>query len=241
MDKTRDSFIFQREEGKDIKTLPDEFTKPLFFRGDAFVCPNNLSLDPYCGCPRNCIFCFCRELESTLFPAFYDDWKPTTYRPADVRYIERLLKKARTEANPRGKMMKALKGGLPIALGSRSEPFLKGRKDTTMEVFKLLKDHGQNKVIINTKSAWNQIQPYIDILSELDVCFNISILPGNDKLNKLLEPNCEPATKRWGTIKLLSGQGLWATARLEPLLISINDDNNLLNAGTNCLLYCILN
>jgi DNA repair photolyase len=160
-------------------------------------------------------------------PAFYDGWTPDTIRPADLSFVEAILKEATGEKEPRNRLARAVKNGVPIAFGGRSEPFLKDKDDTALRTFELLHDYGVDEVIINTQSSWEEVKKYYPILSEMKPGFNVSILeggnPGKDSIARKLEPKSPSSRQRWELIEKLSQLDIYVAARLEPILPTIND------------------
>lgn len=218
-------FYYQRNPVGTTRKLPEKFMKPMFLRGDQHVCPQALGGDSYHGCTNQCIFCFCRELESTMMPAYFDGWTPNTIRPADLSYYEKMLSLAYSEKETKNKVALGLRQGIAFGLGVRSEPFMpkiEEKKRITLKILKLFKEY-DHPILLLVKSDLPAKEPYFHTLSEMKLAIVISIIAGNDIKIEKLEPNAPTSRARWDAIKTLNESGLWAGVKFEPVLPTIND------------------
>lgn len=226
-----EQYYKRRKEGEP-RNLPPEFKKPMFVRGDSRVCPQALSGDSFQGCINNCIFCFCRELESTMMPAYFDNWTPQLIRPADMKYYEKVLKVAYSDKPTKNLVALGLRKGIAFNLGSRAEIFQEKEfeSETTLKILRLFKEY-DHPIILQTKSQWAALDKYLDVLTEMKVGIIVSILGGGNLDMYKLEPMAPPADQRWLCVKALSEDfGIWTGVRWEPILPSINDDDKTLQA-----------
>jgi len=218
-------FYFKRKPDGTKRELPSTFKKPMFVRGDQHVCPQALGGDSYHGCSTNCTFCFCRELESTMMPAYFDNWTPDTIRPADLKYYEKMLALAYSEKQTKNKIALGLRKGIAFGLGVRSEPFMlpiERKEKITLNILKLFKDY-DHPVLLLVKSNLPSKSPHYDVISEMNVATVISIIAGSPKKIKRLEPRAPTSSERWKAIQMLNENGLWAAVKFEPVLPTIND------------------
>lgn len=232
MKQKQADFYYQRQPSKKKRKLPEQFKTPMFIRGDQHVCPQALGGDSYHGCSINCTFCFCRELESTLFPAYFDDWTPDTIRPADLSYYEKMLALAYSEKQTKNKVALGLRMGIAFGLGVRSEPFMlpiEREQRITLEILDLFKEY-DHPVLLLVKSHLPAKAPYFSTISEMKVATVISIIAGDVKKISALEPHAPSSKQRWGAVKTLNESGLWAAVKFEPVLPTINDSDEELRS-----------
>jgi DNA repair photolyase len=223
-------FYHQREkvEGKG-KNLPELYQNPTFVRGDSRVCPQALSGDAYQGCANRCTFCFCRELESTMMSAYFDNWTPNLVRPADMKHYEKLLALAYSDKKTTNLVAVGIRKGIAFNLGSRAELFQEKEfeTETTLKILKLFREY-DHPVIIQTKAQWAGLDKYTSILSDMKIAINVSIIGGGNIELLKLEPKAPPADQRYRLVKYLNELGIWTGVRWEPILPTINDDEKTL-------------
>ena len=227
-----DDFYYKRKADGTKRELPEKFKTPMFIRGDQHVCPQALGGDSYHGCSIDCTFCFCRELESTLMPAYYDGWSPNLIRPADLKYYKKMLALAYSEKQTKNKVALGLRMGIAFGLGVRSEPFMlpiEREQRITLEILNLFKDY-EHPVLLLVKSHLPAQEPYFSVLSEMKVATVMSIIAGDVKLIRKLEPKAPSSKQRWAAVKTLNDSGLWAGVKHEPTLPTINDSEQELRA-----------
>lgn len=226
-----DGIYYQREDKEEKRELPPVFKKPMFVRGDSRVCPQALSGDAYHGCENRCIFCFCRELESTMFSAYFDNWTPDLIRPADLKYYEKMLKLAYSDKKTTNIVALGLRKGIAFNLGSRAELWQEKEfeTETTLKILKLFKEY-DHPIIMQTKAQWVGLDKYASLLSEMKAGVIVSIIGGGNIELLKLEPKAPPADQRWRLIRYLNEEwDIWTAARWEPILATINDDEKTLN------------
>ena len=232
MKEKRADYYYKRDPNGTKRELSSLFKKPMFLRGDQHVCPQALGGDSYHGCSINCIFCYCRELESTLMPAYYDNWTPDLIRPADLDYYKKMLALAYSEKQTKNKVALGLRKGIAFGLGVRSEPLMmpiERKQRITLKILKLFKDY-DHPVLLLTKSHLPTKEPYFSIISEMKVASVISIIAGDKKKIRKLEPRAPSSKMRWDAVKTLNESGLWAAVKHEPTLPTINDSDEELRA-----------
>jgi len=225
-------FYFQRQTDGNKRELPEKFKQPMFIRGDQHVCPQALGGDSYHGCSIHCTFCFCRELESTIFPAYYDNWTPNTVRPADLKQYEKMLALAYSEKQTKNKIALGLRMGIAFGLGVRSEPFMlpiEREQEITLKILNLFKDY-DHPVLLLVKSDLPAKSPYFDVISEMKAAPVISIIAGTPEKIRKLEPKAPTPKARWKAIKTLNDSGIWAAVKHEPVMPTINDSEEELRA-----------
>lgn len=233
-EKDGESLYYQREKPKtkeEERLLPEKFEKPMFVRGDSRVCPQALSGDAYHGCMNRCIFCFCRELESTMMPAYWDNWTPNLVRPANLDYYRKMLDLAYSDKPTKNLVALGLRKGIAFNLGSRAELWQEKEfeTETTYQILELFKEY-DHPIILQTKAQWCGCDKYVDLMKDMKIAVIISILGGGNILAQRLEPKAPPTDQRWRLVNYMNSQDIWTGVRWEPILPTINDDEKSLKA-----------
>ena len=165
----READLYYKREKEGLqRPLPSQLKNPVSCRVDSLVCSMPLGGDSYAGCDRGCIYCFCRELESTMYPAWYDDWTPDLIRPADLDVIKGMLKKAASRKHFKGPAIQSFRKRYPFTLGRKSEPFLNAeyRLRKTRDLLKLFLEYDY-PVFIETQAHSRITGGYLKVM---DTC-----------------------------------------------------------------------
>jgi len=197
----------------------------LYIRGDFFVCPNPLSLDPYTICEHNCSFCFTKQLEQTLLKRKAQKG----LKPYDTKALERTLKIAFSRTDYESPVIGALRAGLPVLVGRKCEPLCKSEREyrATLRVLRLLADFDV-PTVVETK-GFIPSDEYFKVLGEMNAGVNVTLTPGPDELAKRFH---EPTTysERWGLISELRASGIWVGITGEPIIHGFNDKPEYIRA-----------
>ena len=168
----------------------------------------------YKGCPMGCIYCDSR-CESYHIENF-----------DEVRIKENALQILEEELKSKG-----LKG--VVSFGSLSDPYNPEEEhlEITRNALKLIAKYGFG-VSIDTKS--DLILRDLDLLKEIEknnsVIIKISITTYDNELAKKIEPNVISSTKRFGVLKKLRENGIYAGVLMTPVLPFLTDtEDNILN------------
>jgi DNA repair photolyase len=86
----------------------------------------------------------------------------------------------------------------------------------TQELLKILK-HYRYPYIIATRSDLIAEDDYISLMDPSLAAIQVSIISGNEKMNRLLEPGAPSARRRLRALEKLRSVGFWTTVRINPL------------------------
>jgi len=166
------------------------------------TCPEKYSLNPYTGCGHRCLYCYA----TAFIKNFYSP------RPK-----KDFLKKIKKE------LQKIPEGSL-ISLSNSSDPYqpLERVYFHTKEFLKLLVKKNY-KVLIITKS--DLVMRDLEVLKELRCVVSITIT--TKKYFKALEPGAPSYERRLSAIKTLAKSGILVTARIDPVIPFLNDEEVL--------------
>lgn len=161
----------------------------------------------YRGCCHGCIYC---DSRSSCYQNFNFDVVKAKKNAIEI--LDRELSSMR-------------KRGV-IDSGAMGDPYNPFEKELflTRRFLELCVKHGFG-VSITTKSAL--IERDIDLLCEISrltpVICEITVTAGSDSLSRLVEPNVNPSSRRFRTIKALTDQGIFTGVILMPVLPFIED------------------
>lgn len=205
-----------------------EFGSIAGWRGDSLCCPQAFGGDIFSGCSLNCWFCFCREMESEMYQKYYDGWSPDLVRIASPDSFKELFDKAfATDKKSTDWMIQCLRYGLPFNMGSKAETFAYPNEKNVIAILNLFREY-RVPVIFETKTIYAGLDSYLDVIKDLKAAVIVSIMGGSDTLNYVLEPNAPPASTRWQLVEHLNRLGIWCGVRWEPLLPTINTNDEQL-------------
>lgn len=203
----------------------------LYVRNDYHTCPNPLSADSYTTCPYSCVYCFVLDLYETILK----NKAKKGLQPVSLKNLQKTLGKTfRSESETKNPVIKALRFGLPVIIGRKSEPFCKSEREhkATLEMLKLLKRYDV-PTVVETKGMIID-EKYFKVFSEMNAGVNVTITPGDDKLAlKLREPTVY--STRWAFAHKLKDVGLWVGVTGEPIINGVNDSTKQIEEwAENC-------
>lgn len=212
---------------KDISK--SSFRSIVGWRGDSLVCPQAFGGDVYSGCSMGCWWCFCRELEESMFNRYFSGWHSNLVRPCDPQDFRNLFEKAfGSDKHSDNWYIQCLRKGIPFNMGSKAETFCwedlsLGVTEKVLEIFL----EYSVPVIFQTKSHYIGLPRYLDIIRELNCVVVVSIMGGSDTLNYVLEPGAPAASSRWYLVQNLKKAGVKTLVRWEPILCGINSTKDI--------------
>jgi DNA repair photolyase len=164
-------------------------------------CPIKYSVSPYTGCSHKCLYCYI-----------------TSYIPKgfEARVKKDFLLKLKRD-------IKYADTSFFVSIANSSDPYqpLEEKMNLTREALKLFLRNGF-KVLIITKSSL--VSRDIDILKLGGTSVSLTITSLNEDLLRILEPYASPPKERINTLKTLSSNNIYCSARIDPLIPGLNDN-----------------
>ncbi len=180
------------------------------------------TINPYRGCEFGCKYCYARYTHE-----FMEMW--------DGRDFERkIYAKVNAPELLRKELRAAKDKGLPIALGTATDPYQPAEKQfqITRRLLEVFAEFEGLSFGITTKGTL--------ILRDLDLLriiarrhnfgVHITVTTTNERLARLLEPKAPPPAKRLEAVAELTAAGIRASVNAMPILPGLNDDPTALEA-----------
>jgi len=220
------TFDLLEEEWKEQKReLPSDYGSMLEVSCRASECPMPLNMDVYSGglCFQ-CIYCFAKLFEQSLYAAFYDNWELAKVRASSKEYVTNELEKI-LAGNCKGELKKAIERRIPIRLGIRTEDFIpvEKQKKVALTALKTIHDHDY-PMMINTKSVLLGEGEWFKQICEMgkNIAVHVTITHVDDKIARKIEMAAPSSTERFKLVKQLNEVGIRAIPRIEPSMAYIN-------------------
>ncbi|MFB3921848.1 MAG: radical SAM protein [Terriglobia bacterium] len=180
------------------------------------------TINPYRGCEFGCHYCYARYTHE-----FMEMW--------DGRDFERkIYAKLNAPELLRAELRSGRDRGLPIALGTATDPYQPAEKqfELTRRLLEVFAEFTGLDFSITTKS--------ILILRDLDllranagrhrVSVHMTVTTTNERLARLLEPKAPPPSKRLEAVRVLYEAGIRVGVNLMPILPGLTDSPAALEA-----------
>jgi len=170
------------------------------------TCPPKLTLNPYTGCSHNCVYCYA-----------------TSYTPhlADCHPKKDLLKRVESEARKLN--------GETVSISNSSDPYPHSEVELglTRECLQILS--GNNcKVQLITKSSL--VARDADVITKMPCMVTLTITTQDEEIARLIEPGAPSPSERLKAIETLVSKNIPVSARIDPIIPSVNDNPTLLIA-----------
>ncbi len=165
------------------------------------TCPKKYSLNPYTGCPHGCIYCY-----ATYIPKFRTPRRKKNL----LSYVERDLD--------------LIEKNSLISISNSSDPYPNFERsfEDTRRTLKLIKEKGNFKVLILTKS--DLVKRDIDILKDMKAAVSITITTLSKEKAEKLEPYAPPPASRISALEELKKAEIPTILRLDPIILGLNED-----------------
>jgi DNA repair photolyase len=180
------------------------------------------TINPYRGCEFGCRYCYARYTHE-----FMEMW--------DGKDFERkIYAKVQAPELLRAELRQAKDKGLPIALGTATDPYQPAEKqfEITRRMLEVFVEFEGLNFSITTKSVL--------ILGDLELLRRISarhrfsvhmtVTTTDENLARLLEPKAPPPARRFDAVKQLSEAGISVGVNAMPILPGLNDSERCLDA-----------
>lgn len=173
------------------------------------------TLNPYRGCEFGCKYCYARYTHEFMELRQGSDFETKIY--AKVSSPELL----------REELRRARDGGLPIALGTATDPYQPAEKqfNITRRILEVVAEFEGIRLSITTKSVL--VLRDLDLLKKLarsnELSVHITVTTTDARLARLLEPKAPPPAKRLEALAALVEAGIYAGVNAMPILPGITD------------------
>jgi very-short-patch-repair endonuclease len=173
--------------------------------------------------------CFADSFRSSLYTSFFDNSRSMGMRHCKPEYFRAemdKLMKYRGKKIDGPELNKAISLQIPIRLGIRFEDFLpiEARDGVSLNFMQYLQEQNY-PIMVNTKSGLIGREDYVKALADnkAGAAVHMTMISSDDTLNKKIEPGAPSFLKRIEASKALVDAGVRVVARIEPLMIFIND------------------
>jgi DNA repair photolyase len=180
------------------------------------------TINPYRGCEFGCKYCYARYTHE-----FMEMW--------DGKDFERKIyaKVGATELL-RAELRQAKDKGLPIALGTATDPYQPAERhfEVTKRLLEVFADFEGLEFSITTKSLLilRDLELLKLITARHRFSVHMTVTTTEARLARLLEPKAPPPAKRLEAVKQLSEGGIRVGVNAMPILPGLNDSESHLDA-----------
>ncbi len=180
------------------------------------------TINPYRGCEFACKYCYARYTHE-----FMEMW--------DGKDFERkIYAKVNAPELLRAELREARDKGLPIALGTATDPYQPAEKqfEITRRMLQVFADFEGLEFSITTKGVL--ILRDLDLLRVISrkhrFSVHMTVTTTDERLARLLEPKAPPPAKRLEAVKALAAAGIHVGVNAMPILPGLNDSGESLEA-----------
>ncbi len=184
------------------------------------------TINPYRGCEFGCKYCYARYTHE-----FIEMW--------DGRDFERkIFAKLAAPELLRDELRAAKDKGLPIALGTATDPYQPAEKqfEITRRMLEVFLGFVGLDFSITTKSAL--ILRDLDLLTKISerhrFTVHMTVTTLDEPLARLLEPKAPPPAKRLEAVAALAAAGIQVGVNLMPILPGLTDSRRNLEGVARC-------
>lgn len=173
------------------------------------------TLNPYRGCEFGCKYCYARYTHE--FMELRDG----------IDFERKIYAKAGAAEHLREELRRARDGGLPIALGTATDPYQPAEKrfEVTRRLLEVFAEFEGARLSITTKSIL--LLRDLDLLKQLarrhELSVHMTVTTTNARLARLLEPKAPPPAKRLEALAQLTQAGIYAGVNAMPILPALTD------------------
>ncbi len=179
------------------------------------------TLNPYRGCEFGCKYCYARYTHE-----FMEMW--------DGKDFERkIYAKTVSPERLRAELRQAKDKGLPISLGTATDPYQPAEKqlEVTRRMLEVFLEFEGLEFSITTKSVL--ILRDLELLRSVSKTHHFSVhmtvTTHDERLARLLEPKAPPPARRLEAVKQLSDAGIHVGVNAMPILPGLNDSEKHLD------------
>ena len=179
------------------------------------------TINPYRGCEFGCKYCYARYTHE-----FMEMW--------DGKDFERkIYAKEAAPALLRTELRQAKDRGLPIALGTATDPYQPAEKQfgITRRMLEVFLEFEGLDFSITTKSVLilRDLELLLLVSARHRFSVHMTVTTTDERLARLLEPKAPAPAKRLEAVKLLSESGIRVGVNAMPILPGLNDSDKCLD------------
>jgi len=180
------------------------------------------TLNPYRGCEFGCKYCYARYTHE-----FMEMWEGKDFE-------QKIYAKVQAPELLRAELRQAKDKGLPIALGTATDPYQPAEKQfqITRRMLKVFLEFEGLEFSITTKSALilRDLKLLRRVSARHRFSVHMTVTTTDERLARLLEPKAPPPAQRLDAVKRLSEAGIRVGVNAMPILPGLNDTNKSLDA-----------
>lgn len=177
--------------------------------------PFDWTLNPYRGCEFGCKYCYARYTHEFMELRGGADFERKIYAKAGAPELLREELRGARDA------------GLPIALGTATDPYqpAETRFEITRRLLEVFAEFEGARLSITTKSVL--VLRDLDLLKALaqrhELSIHMTVTTTNARLARRLEPKAPPPAKRLDALAQLTQAGIYAGVNAMPILPALTD------------------
>lgn len=180
------------------------------------------TINPYRGCEFGCKYCYARY----------------THEFMEIRngldFERKIYAKEAAPALLRSELRRARDQGLPIALGTATDPYQPAEKqfEITRRMLEVFNEFEGLRFSITTKSVLvlRDLELLKTITRRHEFGVHMTVTTTSPRLARLLEPKAPPPSKRLDALARLVSAGIYAGVNAMPVLPGITDSDGSLDA-----------
>jgi DNA repair photolyase len=177
--------------------------------GQIFFCAAPLRLDSYDACQLGCTYCFSRDRARAWASKGIHQANPVAFRKRMERVAQGEIASAVDEFLARR---------VPLQLGGLQDPFTPIERElgVTRDILETLRDF-QYPTLISTKGSLLLAEPYLTLLSEMNVVVRLSAAGISERLRKGIEPRSDGFDATIDALTRLGAKGITTGLRIQPI------------------------
>ncbi len=177
--------------------------------------PFDWTLNPYRGCEFGCHYCYARYTHE-----FMEMWSSADFE-------RKIYAKTNSPDLLRAELRAARDRGLPIALGTATDPYQPAERqfEITRRMLEAFAEFDGLIFSITTKSILilRDVDLLLTIAEKHRFSVHMTVTTTDERLARLLEPKAPPPAKRLEAVRALANAGIKVGVNLMPILPGLND------------------
>ena len=192
-----------------MPTTQGTYKHALSVTGQIYFCAAPIRLDSYDTCQFGCTYCFSRDRSRA--------WASKGIHQANPKALALRLERV-ARGDLRSAVDEFLARRVPVQLGGLQDPFtpMESQIGVTRELLGVLRDH-QYPTLISTKGSLPVSEPYLTLLTGMNVVVRLSAAGIPEPLRRVVEPKTEGFAATQQTLLALSERGIVTGLRIQPI------------------------